>query len=59
MWEEFSLKRRRPVSMRRGFGALSAGAATALRAGPLSGHRFVFRSERGDDLKSLDWNAEP
>lgn len=47
----------RPVDMRRGFDGLAAEVANVLRQDPYSGHVFIFRSKRGDDLKMLHWDG--
>jgi len=47
----------KPVDMRRGFDGLTAEVANVLRQNPYSGHVFVFRSKRGDDLKILHWDG--
>lgn len=46
-----------PADMRRSFDGLAAATKEVLRADPLSGHLFVFRSRRGDRVKILWWSS--
>jgi transposase len=47
-----------PVDMRKGFDTLAALVSDVLRADPLSGHLFVFRSKRADRVKLLYWAGD-
>lgn len=47
-----------PADMRRSFDGLAQMVREFLRADPLSGHLFVFRSKRGDRLKLLYWDSD-
>jgi transposase len=47
-----------PADMRRSFDGLAQMVRDFLRADPLSGHLFVFRSKRGDRLKLLYWDTD-
>ena len=44
--------------MRKGFAGLAAQAETILKAGPFSGHLFVFRGRRGDLIKIVWWDGQ-
>jgi transposase len=46
------------TDMRKGFDTLAGVVRDVLRADPLSGHLFVFRSRRGDRVKLLWWDAD-
>jgi len=46
------------TDMRRGFTGLSAQVQTALEQQPLSGHVFVFRGRRGDQIKMLWFDGD-
>jgi IS66 Orf2 like protein len=46
-----------PVDIRKGFDGLAAQVQQALRRDPFAGHAFLFRSRRGDRLKSLWWDG--
>ena len=39
--------------MRRGFDGLSEQVQTVLHEQPFSGHVFIFRARRGDNIKCL------
>lgn len=47
-----------PADMRRSFDGLAQMVREFLRADPLSGHLFVFRSKRGDKVKLLYWDTD-
>jgi len=47
-----------PADMRRSFDGLAQMVREFLRADPLSGHLFLFRSKRGDRLKLLYWDTD-
>src|ERR1700719_708293 len=47
-----------PADMRRSFDGLAQMVREFLRADPLSGHLFIFRSKRGDRLKLLYWDTD-
>lgn len=46
------------TDMRRGFQGLSAQVQTALEQQPYSGHVFVFRGRRGDQIKVLWFDGD-
>ncbi len=46
------------TDMRRGFYGLSAQVQTVLNAQPYSGHVFVFRGRRGDQVKLLWFDGD-
>jgi len=46
------------TDMRRGFDGLSAQVQTVLNAQPCSGHVFVFRGRRGDQVKLLWFDGD-
>ncbi len=41
------------TDMRRGFDGLSEQVQTVLHEQPFSGHVFIFRARRGDNIKCL------
>lgn len=45
-----------PVDCRKSFDGLAATTRSVLRQDPLSGHLFVFRNRRGDQLRILVWD---
>lgn len=45
-----------PTDLRKSFDGLSALVAHGLRHDPLSGHLFVFRNRRGDQVRVLFWD---
>ena len=47
-----------PTDMRRGFDRLAEQAQHVTQQHPQSGHLFVFRSRRGDRLKTLYWDED-
>lgn len=47
-----------PADMRKSFDGLAQMVREFLRADPLSGHLFVFRSKRGDRVKLLYWDTD-
>jgi transposase len=47
-----------PADMRRSFDGLAQMVREFLRADPLCGHLFVFRSKRGDKVKLLYWDSD-
>ena len=46
------------TDMRCGFDRLAERVRAVIGEDPLSGHRFVFRSRRGDRLKILHWDRD-
>ncbi len=46
------------TDMRKGFAALAAQAAAALKQNPFGGHLFVFRGRRGDLVKVIWWDGQ-
>ena len=46
-----------PTDMRLGFDGLFALVRSRLKAGPLSGHLFIFRNRACDRLKVLYWGG--
>ena len=46
-----------PVDMRKGFDGLAAQVQQVLRQDPFGGQLFLFRSPRGDRLKSVWWDG--
>jgi len=47
-----------PSDMRKGFDTLAPLAEQATGQDPASGHLFVFRNRRGDNLKWLMWDRD-
>ena len=47
----------RPVDLRKGLDGLAAQVANVLQADPFSGHLFIFRGKRGDNLKLIYWDG--
>jgi transposase len=45
-----------PTDLRKSFDGLSALVAYGLGHDPLSGHLFVFRNRRGDQIRILFWD---
>jgi transposase len=45
-----------PTDLRKSFDGLSILVAQGLRQDPLSGHLFVFRNRRGDQVRVLFWD---
>jgi transposase len=46
----------RPTDLRKSFDGLSALVAERFGQDPLSGHLFVFRNRRGDQIRVLFWD---
>lgn len=46
------------TDLRRGFTGLSAQIQMALEQDPFSGHVFIFRGKRGDQIKLLWWDGD-
>src|SRR5262245_44380729 len=46
------------TDMRKGFDSLAHLVESSMALDPLSGHRFVFRSRRGDRIKILWWDSD-
>lgn len=46
------------TDMRKGMDGLAVLAQTVLRSDPFSGHVFVFRGRRGDQIKALYWDGQ-
>jgi transposase len=46
------------TDMRRGMDGLSALVQSTLAENPFSGHIFVFRGKRGDQIKLLWWDGD-
>ena len=46
------------TDMRRGMDGLSGLVQSALAENPFSGHIFVFRGKRGDQIKLLWWDGD-
>ena len=46
------------TDMRRGMNGLAALVQTALEHDPFSGHVFIFRGRRGDQVKLLWWSGD-
>ena len=46
------------TDMRRGFNGLSAQTEQVLEADPFSGHLFLFRGRRGDQIKMIWWDGQ-
>jgi len=44
--------------MRRGFNGLAAQAEQVLAGDPYSGHLFLFRGRRGDQIKVIWWDGQ-
>jgi transposase len=47
-----------PTDMRKGFDSLAHLVESSMSLDPLSGHLFVFRSQRGDRIKMLYWDSD-
>jgi transposase len=47
----------RPTDLRKGFNGLATRVSEVLLADPFSGHLFVFRGKRGDNVKILHWDG--
>ena len=45
------------TDMRRGFNGLAAQTEQVLAGDPYSGHLFLFRGRRGDQIKMIWWDA--
>ncbi|MDI1435119.1 MULTISPECIES: IS66 family insertion sequence element accessory protein TnpB [Polyangium] len=45
-----------PADMRKSFDGLSAAVAQIIGQDPTSGHLFVFRNRRGDQIRVLFWD---
>jgi transposase len=46
------------TDMRRGFNGLAAQAEQTLEGDPYSGHLFLFRGRRGDQIKMIWWDGQ-
>lgn len=46
------------TDMRRGFNGLAAQTEQVLEADPFSGHLFLFRGRRGDQIKVIWWDGQ-
>ena len=46
------------TDMRRGFNGLAAQTDQVLGADPFSGHLFLFRGRRGDQIKMIWWDGQ-
>jgi len=46
------------MDMRRGFNGLAAQTEQVLAADPYSGHLFLFRGRRGDQIKMIWWDGQ-
>ncbi|MGB0969021.1 MAG: IS66 family insertion sequence element accessory protein TnpB [Halocynthiibacter sp.] len=46
------------TDMRRGFNGLAAQAEVVLKEDPYSGHLFLFRGRRGDQIKVIWWDGQ-
>lgn len=45
-----------PTDLRKGFDGLSAAVMQVIGEDPASGHLFVFRNRRGDQIRVLFWD---
>jgi transposase len=45
-----------PTDLRKGFDGLSAAVVQSIGEDPTSGHLFVFRNRRGDQIRVLFWD---
>ncbi len=45
-----------PTDLRKGFDGLSAAVMGVIGEDPASGHLFVFRNRRGDQIRVLFWD---
>ena len=46
------------TDMRRGFNGLAAQTEQVLAGDPYSGHLFLFRGRRGDQIKMIWWDGQ-
>lgn len=47
------------TDMRQGFNGLAAQTEQVLAGDPYSGHLFLFRGRRGDQIKMIWWDGPP
>ncbi len=45
-----------PTDLRKGFDGLSAAVTHAIGHDPTSGHLFIFRNRRGDQIRVIFWD---